>query len=808
MRGINNASEPLVIRFKDNCITSITAPNGVGKSSIFDALSFAIRGKIPKLDDLPASERGKEYYVNRFHPDSQGKVVLTLVPYAGGAAVKISVSCDSSGARTVSGPANADTILREIDREFVLLDNATFQSFVGFKDLDRGRAFSGLLGLRQYSEFRQTLQGLARAQPFNNHFNTAVLENRLRTATTALSNAQSGAQTAFEALTKRRLSEFPVPGDAVAAAHGALAQVELLKSHCDGKAFGEIDFQACLTAIAGAEQGAERAELSQIIGTQARLEAALVADALTDADKDALKALATSRDTALREIGSEMLHQHLQSAHALLSSDEWHDKNLCPTCNTQNEQSVLDHVTGSLAKYDNAHRLAEEIEECWHTRGFENVVGLEGEAQDTGEPKPLYDIARQLGNASLSVAQVDQMWTARTAYRAKIEAKLVSLKSRRDELEKKLPASLVAINSAVEAAKLLKEKWAAIEQARGQIATINAEKGNIDQIKRFLDAASTKFQTLESNATDRRVAAVQPICRGLFASIVATDVEPSLVKQRGAEALSLALSKFFGLNNLSAQALLSESFRNALAVSVYLAAAQLYGGAARFVVLDDVTSSFDAGHQFMMMEIIKSSFARPGNPGGPQVVILSHDTLLEKLFNKNSGGTDWNHIRLEGTARTEILPHTMDSTQVRDKTKALLNAGQVQDGAFRLRFYLEQRLLEIIGKLKIPVPVDFAMDDNRKQIQHCLDAINAAVDVNKAANRLVLSATQQQGLRTHIATITGNYLSHYATGQSQAFSGPALLAVVNAIDDYALCFQHEDPPGSGTIVWYRSLTQA
>jgi hypothetical protein len=29
----------------------------------------------------------------------------------------------------------------------------------------------------------------------------------------------------------------------------------------------------------------------------------------------------------------------------------------------------------------------------------------------------------------------------------------------------------------------------------------------------------------------------------------------------------------------------------------------------------------------------------------------------------------------------------------------------------RLRFYLEQRLLEIIGKLKIPVPIDFAMDD-------------------------------------------------------------------------------------------------
>ena len=73
MRGINNEGEPLVIKFKDSCITSISAPNGVGKSSIFDALSFAIRGTIPKLDDLPTSERGKDYYVNRFHRLSRGQ---------------------------------------------------------------------------------------------------------------------------------------------------------------------------------------------------------------------------------------------------------------------------------------------------------------------------------------------------------------------------------------------------------------------------------------------------------------------------------------------------------------------------------------------------------------------------------------------------------------------------------------------------------------------------------------------------------------------------------------------------------------
>src|SRR5262245_28101562 len=38
----------------------------------------------------------------------------------------------------------------------------------------------------------------------------------------------------------------------------------------------------------------------------------------------------------------------------------------------------------------------------------------------------------------------------------------------------------------------------------------------------------------------------------------------------------------------------------------YISRRPSYTVAARFIILDDVTSSFDAGHQFMMMEIIKS----------------------------------------------------------------------------------------------------------------------------------------------------------------------------------------------------------
>jgi hypothetical protein len=222
---------------------------------------------------------------------------------------------------------------------------------------------------------------------------------------------------------------------------------------------------------------------------------------------------------------------------------------------------------------------------------------------------------------------------------------------------------------------------------------------------------------------------------------------------------------------------------------------------------DKCTSSFDAGHQFHLMEVIRTKFARPGQPNGPQVILLSHDTLLEKLFNKNANNADWQHVRLEGTARTAVLPQSNAGNRVRDATVRFLNAGQVEDGALRLRQYLEYKLLEVIGRVNIPVPVDFALDDTKKQVQAALDAIQSAVALHLAANQLVLTAQQQAGLQAHVASITGNFLAHYATGSTQAFSGSSLLGVVNAIDAYAECFMYEDPPGSGQLRYNRSQSR-
>src|SRR4051812_47845754 len=91
-RGINNDSDPLVLRFRSDAVNSVHAPNGLGKSSIFEALHFAIHGTVPRLENLQGTEQGPSYIVNKFHPAQQATIALVFSSDDGTSDIAITVS--------------------------------------------------------------------------------------------------------------------------------------------------------------------------------------------------------------------------------------------------------------------------------------------------------------------------------------------------------------------------------------------------------------------------------------------------------------------------------------------------------------------------------------------------------------------------------------------------------------------------------------------------------------------------------------------------------------------------------------------
>lgn len=177
-RGINNENQPLELKFKPDSVNSIFAPNGTGKSSIYEALCFAIRGHIPKLRAMQAGEKSENYVANLFHSSNTAFVELELEDQAGTRHV-IVVTRSPDGRRVVTSPSgmtDPDATLRSLDEDFTLLDYDQFTNFIINTPLERGRSFAALLGLSGYSQLRQLVQSLCDTKNLNNDFDLVRLQ--------------------------------------------------------------------------------------------------------------------------------------------------------------------------------------------------------------------------------------------------------------------------------------------------------------------------------------------------------------------------------------------------------------------------------------------------------------------------------------------------------------------------------------------------------------------------------------------------------------------------------------------------------
>ena len=804
-RGINNQGDPLSLKLNPNNVNSVSAPNGVGKSSIFEAVTYAVTGKIPKLDNLPAAERGESYYLNRFHPSNIGTIALTLSPDNGGNNTVITVTRDDNGVRHVATNDGSDgeATLAILNREFVLLDSATFRSFIDDKPLDRGRSFSGLLGLGIYSMLRQYLKSLDNTRKFNNHFDLNAKKGKIGLIDAQIVQARATIQASYLGLVGEQLGADLTNDELREKARSIVLNIALLHSKCEGKAFDEISADECVAAVRDAEGGPDRERLAKLLQDENR-NTALIGALPSKELIDHLTQLGRERDVALKETRGDAFLRLYQLAEGILEDESWQDKRVCPTCERSGEGSVLDHSKAQIARYKTVTDISDQIRNIAANIDWGQLTALEEATKREGDVPAVQEIGAKLSGGDYREADLVQFQAIVFGLRERADQLNAAIAAEKVEIEARLPPSLVALTTRIEAMRQLQSALKSEEGAWVIHEALVDEVARIERLKGFLGTASGIFSAAEADASARRLGAVQPLCRQFFESIVYEQVVPAISKPAGSENLEISLADFFDLQDVSAPSLLSESYRNAFAISVYLAAAALYGGPARFLLLDDVTSSMDAGHQFHLMEVIRTAFSRPGNPNGPQVILFSHDTLLEKYFNTQGSTRAWLHQRIEGTPRTAVLPQSNAVNRVYDATMALLASGNALDAAPRIRQYLEYKLEEIMICCRIPVPMDLALNDDKHMAGRLIASINSQISLHNAANSLVLEPAQVQGLNTAVATISTNFIAHWSTGQTQAFAPGALLGVMQAIDNYADCFKFEPNPGDGRR-YYHSL---
>ncbi|WP_155982320.1 AAA family ATPase [Xanthobacter sp. 126] len=354
-RGVNNEGQPLELKFNPNTVSSVSAVNGVGKTSVYDAVRYAITGTLPWLDDLPATERESDYYHNRFHSTGQSTIKLRLVAEPGAQKCEITVVRSPLGQRTVSatGSWDAQSILTGLDREFVFLDGPTFQKFIAAPPLSRGRTFSGLLGLSAYSDLRQALASLSNTRAFNNHFETTQRTQAKMREERASEELSAAIAKDYDALIGAPLEKLDFDA-ARAKCHEALVQIAPLKPHCEGKEFNAIDIDGCIDAIKDAEGGPKRERLGACIRMRDDL-SKLNHHAPTEERAKQLAARALERDDTLAKTAGDLMLQLYQAGTKVIDSPDWEDPHHCPLCDREGSESLKDHRL-ARGRHPRAHR--------------------------------------------------------------------------------------------------------------------------------------------------------------------------------------------------------------------------------------------------------------------------------------------------------------------------------------------------------------------------------------------------------------------------------------------------------------------
>ena len=421
-------------------------------------------------------------------------------------------------------------------------------------------------------------------------------------------------------------------------------------------------------------------------------------------------------------------------------------------------------------------------------------------------------ITAAANNGTLTANSLRQALSALDNHDVKRKLLLGQAEKELAAIEKQLPPSLVAVTRVLDAAEQFRRAITSHRTATDALIRNRRRLRARQDWRVFVGQVADAFAAAKSALAAQRINDIEKDYQEFFRELVrgGPNVQPTLTRAQNTEHVELLLADFHGLSAVSARALLSESYRNAVAASIFLAAAVKHRGRPRFMILDDITSSFDAGHQFSLMERVRCKLQQPTNPDGLQFIILSHDVALEKYFDTLNGTSDWRHQKLQGMPP---VGRVMISSQEADRLKAdalgHLNAGQIDIGAPLVRQYIEYKLSQIISRLQVPVPPDYATRGDRRTLTTYLGAIIGAVQLFQKAGVCVLTGQQLDDLnKRHYPMIVSNFVSHYETGAGTPFNAYALIGVLGSVDDLSNCFTYLDTTQTPALTkFYRRLDQ-
>ena len=169
---------------------------------------------------------------------------------------------------------------------------------------------------------------------------------------------------------------------------------------------------------------------------------------------------------------------------------------------------------------------------------------------------------------------------------------------------------------------------------------------------------------------------------------------------------------------------LSESHLNCIGIAFFLASAEAFNKQNKFLIMDDVISSFDENHRKRFGDLLVEKYSNY------QLLILTHERAWFELLTNQVRGRGWvvDAVMYSGKNGTEIKP---PPEQIRESIEAKIDEQDTESLASLARKYLEGRLKDIARNLEVRVVFRFNDKNEDRMTAELLSDLKAHLNRKK-----------------------------------------------------------------------------
>lgn len=809
-RGINNNGVPLLINFQTDGVTSIFGENGKGKSSIFEAFLFSILGRIIRLDEYHVDIRDKKAIKNLFY-QGNGNIIVEFIDESNTVS-EIDIKVNSKGERTLSSTSipNPEIFLKSLCNSLNFLDHKSFEKIMISSSEDTGKLFSNLVGFGKFIDIKEKLDKISRTQNINNDFGKTSKENCIKTNDQKIIELKTEIQ-----------SKFAEIGITI----GIYDKKEIfnklklfINRHYDKKLKSVtnktvIDFDLLIKDKIGSTYEEDALKLSNL--RERLIKFNFLINALRKFTIKTKSSLSKKLDLAYSQLDSStdiVLGKLYENAIHSYDKNTDFDKNTCVLCDTGNLGDKRKSFYDQINKKIKAFNRFKTKYELFITAFFEQLKSckvLDFEQSELSENHSFFStIERSNDFLNIDFFKRHNIVETIEEYKTFVIDKINSTKSLIDDLIIKVPPKIAELVEITNAFKFVYNSTLEIEKLQKINEYDIKYLSELENWFIFVNQIKEDYEDSYNILMDEIASMIDADTKIFFKEIMGNvDITPKLKKENKGQKVNILLEKFYSnTSDLKAAPLLSESYRNAFSLSIYFAAALKSKNDGNFIIVDDITSSFDSGHQLYLLDLIKRKIAiNPTNKKGKQIIFLTHDGILKKVLNENNGLKNWKHYTLNSNKDTVSLkPFRSDDLKLVIKEKITNNNYVGSD----FRMYYEFVLLEIIEKLNLEIPFSLINNHDNKMVSKLALAIQEIIEMKRVSGKIRgIRFPNKADFKLHTQQLSNN-LSHWATGSEISLSTAVLNRIVDDIDSFKRLFQYNCSCSARNIGWgyYKSLT--